>query len=498
MQPDVHSDNAYTILGVPRDADIPTIRRAFRKLAIKYHPDASPPDQKAAAATTFARINSAHEILKEPEKRKQYDALLDRGVTPDLTKEVSAQGQFAKLADIVGEIQGLDIDAEPPELMLAFMDEGLREMLLGSLIVGSDLRETVLDAIAFSGIVPKGFELPEGTLSQGVLATTELRVMVLVKFTHTWQEGNTQYTRTYWKSASLPHAALTGVMIHESGRAFTSYMLELRDEEKTEFKLTFAERPKLERLLLVTNVYKLPLRITTAGTAGDDTASTFFFSAIPGILWCLPFAFASLCQICQFCGSDDKDLSILARNWDGVFEWMNEYWLTTVAAYLTPALFAMLIANVFTSWSTGRAVDLFGELDVDYADGIPKRPGTGEGTSGQPEPAGPAPELSPHVAAPITAGPTAAAPPAAALDAAPGAEAAPTDIAPPEAVQEALDVALPDSVLDAFGAEPEPPPRPGPPKKKSAACPRCGHAFGVPAMVRQTQCPSCSQVFMVD
>jgi len=62
----------YKILGVARDADQDTIKRAYRKLARKYHPDVSKdPD----AETRFKELNEANEVLKDPEKRAAYDQL---------------------------------------------------------------------------------------------------------------------------------------------------------------------------------------------------------------------------------------------------------------------------------------------------------------------------------------------------------------------------------------------------------------------------------------
>src|SRR2546423_10028655 len=61
----------YEVLGVPRSASQDEIKKAFRKLAKKLHPDANKSDAKAAAK--FAEINAAYEILGEPAKRKSFD-----------------------------------------------------------------------------------------------------------------------------------------------------------------------------------------------------------------------------------------------------------------------------------------------------------------------------------------------------------------------------------------------------------------------------------------
>lgn len=61
----------YKVLGLSKDASKNDIKKAYRKLARKYHPDLNPND--AAAQKKFQQINEAHEVLIDPEKRKKYD-----------------------------------------------------------------------------------------------------------------------------------------------------------------------------------------------------------------------------------------------------------------------------------------------------------------------------------------------------------------------------------------------------------------------------------------
>src|SRR5271166_81772 len=62
----------YKTLGVDKKATPEEIKKAYRKLARKYHPDRNPDDKEAEAR--FKEISQAHDVLGDPEKRKQYDS----------------------------------------------------------------------------------------------------------------------------------------------------------------------------------------------------------------------------------------------------------------------------------------------------------------------------------------------------------------------------------------------------------------------------------------
>jgi curved DNA-binding protein len=65
----------YEVLGVPRSTTPQEIKKVYRQLARKHHPDLQPAAERAQAAERFKEINEAHEVLSDPDKRAKYDAL---------------------------------------------------------------------------------------------------------------------------------------------------------------------------------------------------------------------------------------------------------------------------------------------------------------------------------------------------------------------------------------------------------------------------------------
>ena len=75
----------YEVLGVAKTATADEIKKAYRKLALKYHPDKNPGDK--AAEEKFKEISEAYAVLSDAEKRKQYDTFGSTGFRQRYSQE---------------------------------------------------------------------------------------------------------------------------------------------------------------------------------------------------------------------------------------------------------------------------------------------------------------------------------------------------------------------------------------------------------------------------
>ena len=123
--------NYYDILGVPKVASIDEIKKAYRKLARKYHPDLNPGDK--VAEEKFKDIGEAYEVLSDPGKRKQYDQFgqfwrqggfqggkapsRSESWTPDFNQDYANDVDFSQFSDFqefVDQLLGKFRTNEPP------------------------------------------------------------------------------------------------------------------------------------------------------------------------------------------------------------------------------------------------------------------------------------------------------------------------------------------------------------------------------------------------
>jgi molecular chaperone DnaJ len=95
----------YEVLGVGRDADEDTIKKAYRRLAMKYHPDRNTGDKDKSSEEKFKEAKEAYEVLCEAEKRAAYDRYGHAGVSASAGAGAGGAG-FGGFAEAFGDIFG--------------------------------------------------------------------------------------------------------------------------------------------------------------------------------------------------------------------------------------------------------------------------------------------------------------------------------------------------------------------------------------------------------
>ena len=96
----------YDILGVPRNASEDDIKKAYRKLAMKHHPDRNQGDAAKAAEEKFKEAKEAYEMLTDPQKRAAYDQYGHAGVDPNMGGRGAGPEGFGGFAEAFGDIFG--------------------------------------------------------------------------------------------------------------------------------------------------------------------------------------------------------------------------------------------------------------------------------------------------------------------------------------------------------------------------------------------------------
>lgn len=106
----------YDTLGLERDASDQEIRKAFRRLALKYHPDRYADDQRAEAEERFQGITEAFNVLSHPESREKYDTEISKGTADktmdakEISRRLAAKGsqlmREGKMAEAVETLKG--------------------------------------------------------------------------------------------------------------------------------------------------------------------------------------------------------------------------------------------------------------------------------------------------------------------------------------------------------------------------------------------------------
>ena len=95
----------YEVLGIKKGTDPKDIKKAYRKMAMKYHPDRNPGDKTSEAA--FKEVNEAYEVLSDDQKRHAYEQYGHEGVNAQRGFSGDQQGSFSDIfGDVFGDIFG--------------------------------------------------------------------------------------------------------------------------------------------------------------------------------------------------------------------------------------------------------------------------------------------------------------------------------------------------------------------------------------------------------
>ncbi|XP_071689736.1 chaperone protein dnaJ 20, chloroplastic-like [Rutidosis leptorrhynchoides] len=73
-------ETLYDLLGISNNGTLSEIKHAYKKMALKYHPDVSPPDRTEEYTVRFIRVQDAYETLSDPETRSVYDSCMAKGI----------------------------------------------------------------------------------------------------------------------------------------------------------------------------------------------------------------------------------------------------------------------------------------------------------------------------------------------------------------------------------------------------------------------------------
>ena len=96
----------YETLGVPKNASDDDIKKAYRKMAMKHHPDRNQGDSGKASEDKFKEVKEAYEMLSDPQKRAAYDQYGHAGVDPNMRGGPGAEGFNGGFAEAFGDIFG--------------------------------------------------------------------------------------------------------------------------------------------------------------------------------------------------------------------------------------------------------------------------------------------------------------------------------------------------------------------------------------------------------
>jgi curved DNA-binding protein CbpA len=153
--------NFYEVLGVKRDADGATIRKAYKSLASAHHPD------KGGDVERFQEIKHAYETLKRDESRKRYDETGESGMEPSLDQKA-----VGGLADMFMTIVKANMTKLSRVDVSQLLKEAVAHNLQASYTQDSQIEDVIRSLTDAKGRVKKGNNVFIGCIDQELISTT--------------------------------------------------------------------------------------------------------------------------------------------------------------------------------------------------------------------------------------------------------------------------------------------------------------------------------------
>ena len=131
----------YEVLGVNKGSSDAEIKKAYHKLAMKYHPDKNPGDKEAEEK--FKEVNEAYEVLSDPDKKDKYDRFGFAGVDPNFGAGQGGFGGFGGFGNFGGGFGGAGMNFDDIFDMFGGMGGSRRSSRRGGPQKGRDLQKTI-------------------------------------------------------------------------------------------------------------------------------------------------------------------------------------------------------------------------------------------------------------------------------------------------------------------------------------------------------------------
>ncbi len=110
----------YDILGLPKGAGVDEIKKAYRQLVMKYHPDRVEPAKKKGAEERFKEISEAYAVLSDPQKKQLYDQY-----GPAIPLKISFAVQIFQASLVVPEGLAISLSSSLAVLGLIFLEDAV-------------------------------------------------------------------------------------------------------------------------------------------------------------------------------------------------------------------------------------------------------------------------------------------------------------------------------------------------------------------------------------